>query len=814
MNKIICNLLDWYQIRIGSHDKQAWEKSLDSQSVKHNLYCLSKKSTKIDDLIDIDLIKGSSFPKSKSKLSLANIMFNGIVKLVFLPFYFRWWEQQINKVFTYTLMFIYFLQLINFIIYNSNYNTIIDKDQQLISLTEISTPGVIMLILGIMYSYITSALPSTDSEKSRSTKVRTQTIVTNQNDTKISKSNQKSKSGKKNQKFLSKSLSAAKLNLLKPNNLDQPSNSFSENRQNLRKRKITNGLEDTKKSPIEKSKETSESSRIENLSEFNLDNFNLYEYHTTTNSSCYSSSSLRVDTKSIDETINLVPENSLNSETNQNEKNISLQDNNNYLYEYQDDDYVAYEDDDDDDDEVEDEDEENLEEDNSEITEYNYLSNENNKFFNDQNNNMNVRQDDDVTMGEDLRAPFSNCSTPPKTNNNNNNDNNSKNASPKEVYKKSQKTSSSAIKDKIFCLIWQSNEWKGADLSMLEISNIIIGNVEKCALSLDYFYVGLFFSALIAVLPIYFHNNSATLALNSTLLNETNILHSSEIFPNYLPNQIISSLSLIFDFIINIKPIKRLSINLIETVLFWTSINLCALFVIVNTVIITIFLGILFFTLLTIAERTLSQRFLHAKFFCYLTSNRRARKHNIPHFRLGRVENIKTWLSVRSYMKRRGPQRSIDAIISSTFLIGVGLCSSVCIRFLQDSDFLTENLADWQLVIWCLCIWTYMLRFMTIGFKINKKYRNCMSMVITEQINLYLEMEKKPEKKDELLVVNNVLKLAADLLKEVENPFKISGLGVNPWVYNVTKVVILSAASAVLSELFGFKLKLYKIKIG
>lgn len=74
-------------------------------------------------------------------------------------------------------------------------------------------------------------------------------------------------------------------------------------------------------------------------------------------------------------------------------------------------------------------------------------------------------------------------------------------------------------------------------------------------------------------------------------------------------------------------------------------------------------------------------------------------------------------------------------------------------------------------------------------------------------------MEKVPSKKDELSVVNNVLKLAADLLKEIEKPFRISGLSVNPWIYNVTKVVLLSAFSAVLSELFGFKLKLYKIKI-
>ena len=87
--------------------------------------------------------------------------------------------------------------------------------------------------------------------------------------------------------------------------------------------------------------------------------------------------------------------------------------------------------------------------------------------------------------------------------------------------------------------------------------------------------------------------------------------------------------------------------------------------------------------------------------------------------------------------------------------------------FLQDADFLTDSLFNWQLVVWCLCIWTYMLRFMTIGFRINKKYRNCMSMVITEQINLYLQMEQHPEKKDELTVVNNVLKLASDLLKVI-----------------------------------------------
>ncbi|KAK7603173.1 hypothetical protein V9T40_003172 [Parthenolecanium corni] len=110
-------------------------------------------------------------------------------------------------------------------------------------------------------------------------------------------------------------------------------------------------------------------------------------------------------------------------------------------------------------------------------------------------------------------------------------------------------------------------------------------------------------------------------------------------------------------------------------------------------------LAAIFFFLLTVAERTFKQRFLYAKFFSHLTSFRRARKSELPHFRLNKVRNIKSWLSVRSY------------------------------------------------------------------------------------------------------------------LKELESPFKISGLSANPYLYTLTKVVMLSALSGILSEFLGFKLKLHKIKI-
>ncbi len=54
------------------------------------------------------------------------------------------------------------------------------------------------------------------------------------------------------------------------------------------------------------------------------------------------------------------------------------------------------------------------------------------------------------------------------------------------------------IKKKISCLVWQTNKWKGADLSSLEISNYIIKSVNKISLPVDYFYIGIICSILIS----------------------------------------------------------------------------------------------------------------------------------------------------------------------------------------------------------------------------------------------------------------------------------------------------------------------------
>lgn len=74
------------------------------------------------------------------------------------------------------------------------------------------------------------------------------------------------------------------------------------------------------------------------------------------------------------------------------------------------------------------------------------------------------------------------------------------------------------------------------------------------------------------------------------------------------------------------------------------------------------------------------QRFLYAKYFCHLTSARRAKRNDLPHFRLNKVQNIKSWLSIRSFLKKHGPQRSVDSIVSTSFILAVSLLTFLCIQ--------------------------------------------------------------------------------------------------------------------------------------
>lgn len=326
--------------------------------------------------------------------------------------------------------------------------------------------------------------------------------------------------------------------------------------------------------------------------------------------------------------------------------------------------------------------------------------------------------------------------------------------------------------EKVMVSIWEGNQCKKAQLTLMEISTAIKNKVDTHKSHTGYVQFSVFVSVLLAFLPLLFRVYNTTGKFGNLLTHNTEDILCT-MFGYSVWSRVIVGISMMERF----------------------------------------FLSFSFFFLLCVAEKSYRERCLYAKLFGWLTSSRKSRRAGLPHFRLHKVRNIKTWLSLRSLLKRRGPQRSVDMIVSSSFILGVILVILMCVQLIKgnEKERFLSILFNWEVSIWCLVLSVYVLRFMTLGSKINSKFTNT-SGLLTEQINLYLQMEKAPHKKDDLTIANHVLKLATKLLKEIESPFKMSGISMNPLLYNITRVVVLSLFSGVMSDLLGFRLKVWKIK--
>ncbi|XP_031727561.1 putative homeodomain transcription factor 1 [Anarrhichthys ocellatus] len=325
-------------------------------------------------------------------------------------------------------------------------------------------------------------------------------------------------------------------------------------------------------------------------------------------------------------------------------------------------------------------------------------------------------------------------------------------------------------KDRVSAIFWEQGECRKADMSVLEISGIILTRVKLVEQGMGYLVLGGLMTATLALLPFAFH------------------------LAQRLDTSLLGSMSL--------KQLGEMAVGRCDTQVY--------VFFFITMVLRVCLIG-LFFFMMCVAERTYKQRLLFAKYFSHITSARKAKKSEIPHFRLKKVQNIKMWLSLRSFLRRRGPQRSVDVIVSTIFLLALSISFIICAQLLHNHQTFLDSLTNWELMVWASSLILFLLRLATLGSETNCKYSNS-SVLLTEQINLYLKMEKKPNKKEELNIVNNVLKLATKLMKELDIPFRLLGLTVNPLIYNITRVVILSAVSAVVSDLLGFNIRLWKIK--
>ncbi|MFT7814124.1 putative homeodomain transcription factor 1 isoform X5 [Arapaima gigas] len=670
----------WYQEKIGAYDQQIWEKSLNQTELK-GIGTKPKKTGHIKaDLIDVDLVRGSTFSKAKPQSPWTALTRKGLVRVLLFPFFFQWWIQVTSWGISTWLLLLYFLQVAAVVVY---------VEVPAATVSEVLGPMCLMLLLGTVHCQIVS----TESNRSPSVNPSISSTASS-----ARRKRQRKNRGPKKETAEYKDI------------LDLQSQQLEENQRLYRAEKRGNNL---RKSALGVSDDFSSEEEAEEYSQ------------STAGKHCYTKGATSVLRKRC-HTL------SRSSPPPQEEINKIL----------------------------------------GKVTK---LPPREIERLRPQER---PASDTDDTLWEELlQGPDSASSRTSDSEG----ETRQCHSLPLPTMLTSEDESLQQnhlswlqachpSEDRVSAIIWENGECKKADMSVLDISGIILTRVKAVEQGVGYLMLGCVMTTALASVPFGFR------------------------LAQRLDMRQLGSVSLT---------------ELVDMALGPPSAWAYAFFFI--TTVERVCLSGLFFFLMCVAERTYKQRLLFAKLFSHLTSARKAKKSEIPHFRLKKVQNIKMWLSLRSFLKRRGPQRSVDVIVSSIFLLALSISFICCAQLLHSHHTFLHSETSWELLIWGLALIVFLLRLATLGSETNRKYSN-VSVLLTEQINLYLKMEKKPNKKDELNIVNNVLKLATKLMKELDTPFRLLGLTVNPLIYNITRVVILSAVSAVISDLLGFNIRLWKIK--
>ncbi|XP_015117165.1 putative homeodomain transcription factor isoform X2 [Diachasma alloeum] len=811
------DLIYWYQKKIGTYDKQQWEKTVE-QRIFGGFNNVPMRTAKLKtEFIDVDLVRGSSFPKAKPKHGLITVTWLAVKRLVLLPFYRNWWTQQTSGRIFCLFLLLYSLQILNVVIYTKAGDP---SESNIVSMTELLVPAAMMFVLCTVHSQIVSTnsgpaivkghnrsrIRRSRHGRSRSGKLRPRRPSKGKNSVETAGENVgKSYSGIPSVRFAKKVCIDTSVASRRPSGGHQSEPTVSTPRSFSDDKIVEKIIPSSSRVPQPVINQPQEppnpnvNENAENVDTIHQDddgfeslNGNVSSDNDRATVRPQMTAEVEINKKSeiggsesSDERVTNAGEIHRKSDMNLDKsKDNSDQSTKNDVGKLT----KEYQCESEEEGECEEAGTNQLTEATTSATEWMGVTTNSDECsyrwekFHDENHLLRKgltsqnfssdldesepHSDNNFGYGEFIEHPFSwELELPPSI----------------------LLSSCCATSDRVSCTLWTRRDIKKAELSVLDISSAIIARAESMPESMDYFYGGLVLSIVLAIIP--------SIRRLSDHFSSDSTNNSTETYVNDLEPVDFSTYT---GFICRIIDVAFGSILWERAVVLILSFE-------------RLVLSCLLFFLLAVAERTFKQRLLYAKLFSHLTSSRRARKSDLPHFRLNKVRNIKTWLSVRSYLKRRGPQRSVDVIVSAAFIVTLLLLSFVSLELIKDLGSLHSR-SNIEALIWSFVLGIYLLRFMTLGTKINKKYRN-LSVLITEQINLYLQIEQKPHKKEELTVANSVLKLAADLIKELESPFKISGLSANPYLYTITKVVLLSALSGVLSELLGFKLKLHKISI-
>lgn len=753
----VTDAIVWYQKKIGAYDQQIWEKSVEQREIK-GLRNKPKKTGHVKpDLIDVDLVRGSAFAKAKPESPWTSLTRKGIVRVVFFPFFFRWWLQVTSKVIFSWLLLLYLLQVVSVVLFT------ISPGPHCIPLTEVIGPIWLMLLLGTVHCQIVSTRTVKSpaiigGKRRRKLRKAAHLEVHREGDGSSTTDNTQEGTLQNYGTSTSHSIGAVFRDIWhaafflsgskKAKNSIDKSTETDNGYVSLEGRLTGKSSEDG----VQVHEPQSETIHSEETTWTAPTN----RTHQTQTKTMYNKTKMDMPRSPVNVSDEVSSEDDPSTgytarrTLDRPHGDSMLRNRKPHHYKKH---YTT----------------EDIQKSGTSCSSRCSSSRQDSESTRPESETEDVLWEDLLHCAECR----SSCSSETDA------DTNHGNLCMKREFRDDPfhqshlpwLHSSNPGLEKVSAIVWEGNDCKKADMSVLEISGMIMNRVNSYTPGIGYQMFGNFISFILGLTPFAFR------------LSESR----------------------------DLEQLATLSASEIYRIAFGSSTDIMVVSMVVISFVVRVSLVWIFFFLLCVAERTYKQRLLFAKLFGHLTSARRARKSEVPHFRLKKVQNIKMWLSLRSYLKRRGPQRSVDVIVSSAFLLTISVVFICCAQLLHIHETFLECHYNWELVIWCISLSLFLLRFVTLGSETSKKYSNT-SILLTEQINLYLKMEKKPNKKEELTLVNNVLKLATKLLKELDSPFRLYGLTMNPLLYNITQVVILSAVSGVISDLLGFNLKLWKIK--
>lgn len=118
------------------------------------------------DLIDVDLIRGSTFAKAKPEIPWTSLTRKGLVRVVFFPLFSSWWIQVTSLRIFVWLLLLYLMQVTAVVLYLL---------MPIVSASEVLGPLCLMLLMGTVHCQIVSTQitrPSGNNGNRRRRKLR------------------------------------------------------------------------------------------------------------------------------------------------------------------------------------------------------------------------------------------------------------------------------------------------------------------------------------------------------------------------------------------------------------------------------------------------------------------------------------------------------------------------------------------------------------------------------------------------------------------------------------------------------------------